>query len=125
MALVSTQIPQANNPERLDHPIDDRANPVMHATVNRLRATERVLLPMRRQRALLLADKVLKVWTACNDRASTPACAHHSTRVSPDCSAASSHTWAVSAFGTLRRKDMDTSMGSMSHRGQVAVLGVG
>ncbi len=49
-------------PETLDHPMDDRADPVIRAMVSRLRSTERVLLPMRRQRALLLADKVLKVW---------------------------------------------------------------
>lgn len=49
--------------ETLDHPIDDGADVVIRDMVNRLRTTERVLLPMRRQRALLLAEKVLKVWT--------------------------------------------------------------
>ena len=49
-------------PDTPDHPIDREAEAVMTSLTARLRACERELLPMRRQRALALADRVLPEW---------------------------------------------------------------
>ena len=46
----------------VDVPIDRRAEAVMERFLARLRTTERRLLPVRRQRALALAEKVVSAW---------------------------------------------------------------
>ena len=48
--------------EAADLPLDDRAEQLVARFLNRLRATERLLLPVRRQRALQVAERVLETW---------------------------------------------------------------
>lgn len=45
-----------------DLPLDGEGEAVMHRFLDRLRLTERRLLPMRRQRALLVAEQVIRSW---------------------------------------------------------------
>lgn len=49
-------------PDTMPHAIDTRATDVIDAHLGRLRAVERDLLPVRRQRALELAGRVLEDW---------------------------------------------------------------
>jgi hypothetical protein len=50
------------SPETPDHPIDRDAEAVIASLTTRLRECERELLPVRRRRALALADRVLPEW---------------------------------------------------------------
>lgn len=50
------------DPSTSNHPIDRDAEEVISVLTTRLRECERELLPMRRRRALKLADRVLPMW---------------------------------------------------------------
>lgn len=62
LAEIAARLRERLGPETTQHPIDARATLVMDEHLERLRVNERKLLPMRRQRALTLAERVLNAW---------------------------------------------------------------
>ena len=64
LGRIGAELMRRLAPETPDHPIDSDAESAIAALTARLEACERALLPMRRRRALELADRVLSGWRA-------------------------------------------------------------
>lgn len=62
LGRIATELRRRLSAETPDHPIDANAESAIAALTARLQARERSLLPMRRRRALELADRVLPEW---------------------------------------------------------------